>query len=49
MEAKETLHVPQELTIEIQPSLQVKSLLGFKRVCKFWLSLIFDSQFATHL
>ncbi|AES75270.1 hypothetical protein MtrunA17_Chr6g0465331 [Medicago truncatula] len=42
LEAKETLHVPHELTIEFHPSLLVKSLLGFKCVCKFWLSLIFD-------
>jgi len=48
LEDKETLHVPHELKIEIQPSFLVKSLLGFKCVCKFWLSLIFDFHFANY-
>jgi len=48
LEAKETLHVPHELTVEIQPSLLVKSLLGFKCVCKFWLPLILYFHFANY-
>ncbi|CAJ1941136.1 unnamed protein product [Sphenostylis stenocarpa] len=43
---KNTLHVPEDLIIQILLRLPVKSLVRFNCVCKSWLSLISDSHFS---
>ncbi|KAI8537931.1 hypothetical protein RHMOL_Rhmol09G0062500 [Rhododendron molle] len=43
-------HIPHEIIFDILSRLPVKSLLRFRSVCKPWLSLISNPQFAkTHL
>ncbi|KAL4394740.1 hypothetical protein HN51_022636 [Arachis hypogaea] len=44
----EMKELPQEVMVEIFLRLPVKSLLRFKCVCKHWLSLISDPNFAKH-
>ncbi|MED6179954.1 hypothetical protein PIB30_005753 [Stylosanthes scabra] len=46
MKRKMKKEVPQEVMVEILLRLPVKSLLRFKCVCKHWLSLISDPNFA---
>ncbi|XP_050914396.1 F-box protein CPR1-like [Lathyrus oleraceus] len=45
--SKKSVHLPEELIIEILLRLTVKTLLRCKCVCKSWLSLISNPNFAT--
>lgn len=46
MEKKTDLYLPHELIVQIMLRLPVKSLIRFKCVCKSWLTLISDHNFA---